>query len=141
MEERRGAARHPVYLEALYRGRGQSAAPVTVLDLSALGCRIEGLYSLPEGSCGWLKLDGLEAIYLRVTWARDTFAGMQFETRLHERVLERLVASSAALNRGATELASITMRSRALARNEESLSVALELLTLTAARRPASPGS
>jgi hypothetical protein len=52
MQERRGAARHSVYLGAQFRGLGKSAAPVTLLDLSMLGCRIEQSYSLQEGSYG-----------------------------------------------------------------------------------------
>ena len=141
MQERRGAARHSVYLSAQFRSRGQSAAPVTLLDLSMLGCRIEQSYSLQEGSYGWLKLDGLEAIYSRVAWRRDTFAGMEFDTPLHVRVVERLVASSATLTPGAFELAAIATRTRALARREESFSIALELLTLGTARGCILPGS
>jgi hypothetical protein len=141
MHERRASARHSVYLGAQFRSRGQSAAPVTLLDLSTLGCRIEQSYSLQEGSHGWLKLDGLEAIYSRVAWRRDTFAGMEFDTPLHVRVVERLVASSATLTPGTSELAAIVTRTRALARKEESLSIALELLTLGTARGHVLPGS
>jgi hypothetical protein len=134
MQERRSAARHSVYLGAQFRGRGKSAAPVTLLDLSMLGCRIEQSYLLQEGSYGWLKLDGLEAIYSKVAWRRDTFVGLEFDVPLHERVVERLVASSATLTPSASELSAIAMRTRALARNEDSLSIALELLTLATAR-------
>ena len=139
MEERRRALRHPVNLKAQYRARGRSAAAVLVLDLSALGCRIEGLHSLEEGGYGWLKLDQLEGIYSRVAWHRDTFAGLEFETQLHESVVERL-ATSSAVPRPTEELCSIATRTRALARKEESLSVALELISLGAEAERISKG-
>jgi hypothetical protein len=52
MQEQRGAARHSVYLGAQFRSRGRSAALVTILDLSMLGCRIEQSYSLQKVARG-----------------------------------------------------------------------------------------
>jgi hypothetical protein len=105
--------------------------------LSTSGCGVVGSCSLEEGSNGWLKFDGLEAIYSRVAWRRDTFAGIEFDTQLHRAIVERMVTSSPAFGQESCDLGSVAMRMKTLARDEDSVPVAMELLSLSvAAARP-----
>jgi hypothetical protein len=88
--ERRRMPRLAISLSAYLRERGRPGCNVRLLDLSALGCRIEAGGDLEPGSWVWLKLPGLEARYSRVAWSRGGFAGIEFESALHEAVVDVL---------------------------------------------------
>lgn len=116
--ERRRAPRLALSLAATVRERGRPAFSVTMVDLSTNGCRIELMSDLEPGSWVWLKLPGLEARYSRIAWCRGCFAGIEFETPLHEAVVDCLAAldyvpSETELG----ELRRISARCRAIALN------------------------
>lgn len=116
--ERRRTPRLAISLQASVRERGRGAFSVTMLDLSTNGCRIELMSDLEPGSWIWFKLPGLEARYSRVAWCRGCFAGIEFETPLHDAVVDCLVAmdyvpSEAELD----QLRRVSERCRALAPN------------------------
>jgi hypothetical protein len=89
--ERRRTGRFAVSLSATLRERGRSGFSVRLVDVSALGCRIELSSDLPADSWVWLKLPGLEARYSRIAWSRGGFAGVEFEAPLHEAVIDVLL--------------------------------------------------
>jgi hypothetical protein len=123
-----------ISLEASVRERGRSGCTVCLVDLSALGCRIELATDLDPDSMVWLKLPGLEARFARVAWCRGGFAGIEFEAPLHEAVVDALVG----IDRRPTptevdELRRISERCRALASRAAAQAdeeVSLELLSL-----------
>lgn len=75
------------------RERGTTIrVPVRVIDISPYGCRIEHGGGQTMQSTVWLYLDRLDGLYARVVWHRDIFAGLEFETPLHEAVIDRLLS-------------------------------------------------
>jgi hypothetical protein len=94
--DRRRKPRLAIALPAQLRERGNSGEPVQLVDISVLGCRIE-THSQPQpGSWVWLKLPGLDTVYCRVMWSRPAFAGLEFESPLHEAVVEMLTTDGSA---------------------------------------------
>jgi hypothetical protein len=117
-QERRREPRIALSLAASLRERGRTAVSVSLVDLSAHGCRIELGSDVEAGSWVWLKLPGLEARYSRIAWCRGCFAGVEFEVPLHDAVVDCLVRldyvpSGSELG----ELRRIAARCRALASN------------------------
>jgi PilZ domain-containing protein len=74
------------------RERGRARMPVSVIDISTNGCRIEMSCGLLIGSWVWLNIAGLETQYMRVVWCRDGFAGLEFTSPIHESVIDALLA-------------------------------------------------
>ena len=90
--ERRGAARLAMSLAASLRERGRTPFRVDLVDLSTTGCRVEVACDVEPDSWVWLKLPGLEPRYSRVAWCKGGFAGIEFETPLHDAVIDCLAA-------------------------------------------------
>jgi hypothetical protein len=90
--ERRRAARLAMSLAASVRERGRTPFSVDLVDLSVSGCRVELSCDVAADSWVWLKLPGLEPRYSRVAWCKGGFAGIAFETPLHEAVIDCLAA-------------------------------------------------
>ncbi|TFI58652.1 PilZ domain-containing protein [Sphingomonas parva] len=88
----RKAERRIVNLAAALREEGARRSPIVVLDISAGGFKAEVPDEIHEGSEVWLKLPGFEAKRSRVIWKREKEAGCEFESPMHERDLELLVA-------------------------------------------------
>jgi hypothetical protein len=88
----RKAERRIVNLAAALREEGAKTAQVVVIDISAGGFKAEAGDDVLEGSEVWLKLPGFEAKRSRVVWRRDREIGCEFETPLHEREIELIVA-------------------------------------------------
>jgi len=92
--ERRRAPRFALRLGASLRERGGTIRiPVRVIDISPYGCRIEHSGAQSLQSTVWLYLDKLDGLYARVAWHRDIFAGLEFETPLHEAVIDTLLSA------------------------------------------------
>lgn len=89
--ERRRVPRIAFKVRAFLRERGGHRFPIRVIDISTHGCRIELNCVQHLSANPWLYLDTLDAKSVRVAWNRDTFAGLEFDTPLHEAVLERLL--------------------------------------------------
>jgi hypothetical protein len=116
--ERRRAPRLALTLAASVRERGRPAFSVTMVDLSTHGCRIELMSDLEPDTWIWFKLPGLEARYSRIAWCRGCFAGIEFETPLHEAVVDCLVALDYVPSQPELEqLRRISARCRAIASN------------------------
>jgi hypothetical protein len=88
----RKAERRIVNMAAALREDGAKTSPVTVVDISAGGFKAEVGDDILEGAEVWLKLPGFEARRSRVIWRRGGEAGCEFETPIHERDLEQIVA-------------------------------------------------
>ena len=134
--ERRRAPRLAISLAASLRERGRNACSVRLVDLSALGCRLELGSDIPQGSWVWLRLPGIEPRFSRVAWSRGGFAGIEFETPLHEAVLDALVGLETRPSESdLDELRRISSRCRSLAARAAELAdeeASLELLCLAA---------
>jgi hypothetical protein len=76
--ERRRARRLPVSVPAQSRGPQAEPVPVTVTDLNADGCRIEGAIDLAEGAEIWLGIPGIAPRRARIAWADGGAAGCEF---------------------------------------------------------------
>jgi hypothetical protein len=73
------------------RKAGYHRTEVTLLDVSAVGCRVDLPERVTAGETVWVTLPGLQPIETRVAWARDWTAGLQFENPLYPAVFEALV--------------------------------------------------
>ena len=88
----RKAGRRVVNIAAALREEGAKKHAVVVLDISTGGFKCESPEPCEEGSEVWLKLPGFEAKRSRVVWVRGNEAGCEFESPLHPRELEDMVA-------------------------------------------------
>lgn len=84
----RRAERKPVQGTAALRRSGHNKVPVTLLDLSTHGFRIETFGGIIIGTPVWITLPGLASIEAKVVWARGDQAGCEFFRPLHPSVLE-----------------------------------------------------
>ena len=78
--------------------RSQSGAKIelAVLDLSPIGCMVDRMaWSAQPDERILIQLEGLGFQPARVAWVEDELAGIEFETLLHEAVLEQLKDSLA----------------------------------------------
>jgi hypothetical protein len=57
---------------------------VLVIDLSAVGCRLQSAGGLEAGTALWLKLPDHEARRVHVVWSRGDEAGCEFAAPLYE---------------------------------------------------------
>jgi hypothetical protein len=114
--ERRAHSRIAVQLSASLRGRGQTGAPVRVVDLSIDGCRVEANGALVPGSWVWLNLPGLESLYAQIIWWHDCYGGLEFDPPLHPTVLNRLADPAPVLSEvELAQLRSVAVRCHLLA--------------------------
>ena len=88
----RKAERRIVNLAAALREEGARTSQIVVIDISGGGFKAEVGDDVHEGSEVWLKLPGFEAKRSRVVWRSGKEAGCEFESPLHEREIELLVA-------------------------------------------------
>jgi hypothetical protein len=88
----RKAERRIVNIAAALREEGARRADIVVLDISPGGFKAEVPEPVAEGSEVWLKVAGFEAKRSRVVWAREKEIGCEFESPLHPRDLETIVA-------------------------------------------------
>ena len=88
----RKAERRIVNLAAALREDGAKRAPIVIIDISAGGFKAEMEEDFDDGAEVWLKLPGFEAKRSRVIWRRGKEAGCEFESPMHERELELIVA-------------------------------------------------
>ncbi|MGE0776003.1 MAG: PilZ domain-containing protein [Sphingomonadaceae bacterium] len=127
-EERRRSPRLALKLHAFLRESGKGRVPIRMVDISAYGCRIElpGVHSLPSNV--WLYLSTLDALYVRVAWCLDAFAGLEFEHPLHDAVLDNLLnAQSDTEEPSMAELYDIARRSHQSAARARPTQAANEL--------------
>lgn len=62
-----------------------------LIDVSQGGCKIRGkLGFATEGETINLKINGVRAPLGKIVWVEDNFAGVAFEGRMHEAVLDHL---------------------------------------------------
>ena len=79
-------------LDILVEGRVRSR-PICVelLDVSAGGCKIKGKMGFTqEGDTIALKVEGIRAPLGKVVWADGNYAGIAFDGRMHEAVIDHL---------------------------------------------------
>ena len=70
---------------------------VELIDVSEGGCKIKGkLGFVTEGDSITLKLGEIRAPFGTVVWVEDRYAGVAFEGRMHEAVLDHLQQELAA---------------------------------------------
>ena len=92
--ERRRKRRLPVTVAAQTRGGESPPVPVTVTDLTAQGCRIEGEIDLVEGAQIWLGIPGIAPRRARVAWARSGIAGCHFFFPIRDDIVEDVANAS-----------------------------------------------
>lgn len=88
----RKAVRRIVNIAAALREQGATTASIVVLDISSGGFKCETPEPLQEGAEVWLKMGGFEAKRSNVVWVRGKEAGCEFESPIHPRDLEAMVA-------------------------------------------------
>jgi hypothetical protein len=92
--ERRRSRRRRVCVPAQSRGGEAPPVPVTVTDLTAEGCRIEGEIDLSEGAQLWLGIPGIAPRRARVAWARRGEAGCEFFFPVRDDLVEDVARGS-----------------------------------------------
>lgn len=129
--ERRRVPRFAFQVRATLRQPGDHRFAIRVIDISTHGCRIELPCGQKLAPTGWLYLENLAAQPMRVVWSRDTFAGLEFDRRLHEAVLDALLlATQDGAQPTMAELYDIALRSKGGAERAAPAKVARELNTL-----------
>jgi hypothetical protein len=129
--ERRRVPRFAFQVRAALRQQGDHRFAIRVIDISTHGCRIELLCGQKLAPTGWLYLENLAAQPMRVVWSRDTFAGLEFDTPLHEAVLDALLASKQGVAEPTmAELYDIALRSKGGAERAAPAPVSAELSSL-----------
>jgi hypothetical protein len=88
----RKAERRIVNLAAALRESGARTSQILVVDISPGGFRAEAGEEIAEGGEVWLKLPGFEAKRSRVIWRKGGEVGCEFETALHDREIQLIVA-------------------------------------------------
>jgi len=87
----RRASRPPVVMPAVCRTDTGRQGDVTIVDLTAEGCRIfTKALSLSEGLKLRIRPQNFESLPGVVRWARGGFAGIQFDRPLYGPVAEHL---------------------------------------------------
>lgn len=71
--------------------RGPRRANVKILDISALGARISGVYLVHRDDEIYLKLPMIESIPARVAWVEEFEFGCEFARPLSEVVLDAMI--------------------------------------------------
>ena len=89
-QERRSCQRLPIQGEVDFRRARESAYPIVVEDISAVGCRISPPVNVAEGDRIWVKFGGLESLQSTVRWTRGWKAGARFEHPMHPAVFASL---------------------------------------------------
>ena len=92
--DQRVARRRLVNFGGRLREAEAAASEVTVLDLSAGGCRLTPTHQLEVGRVFWLKLSDLEARHCEVLWIEGGKAGCEFSNPLTAEELDLLCAPS-----------------------------------------------
>lgn len=92
--ERRRARRNGCEHSATVRKRGCFAVQGRVADLTADGCRIEGVGPFPADGELWVRLDGLEGLASRVIWSQFGLTGARFDRPLHPAVVARYLPAA-----------------------------------------------
>jgi len=87
---RRGACNHT----ATVRKRGSYAIQGRIADLTADGCRIEGVGPFPADGEMWVRLDGLESLASRAVWSKPGLTGARFDRPLHPAVVARYLPAA-----------------------------------------------
>ena len=129
--ERRRVPRIAFQVQAFLRQNGAHRIPIRVIDISTHGCRIELPSAQRLSPSAWLYLGRLAAQPSRVVWNRDTFAGLEFDTPLHEAVLDSLLKAETELAEPITaKLYDIALRSKSGAERAAPSPVAKELESL-----------
>lgn len=88
----RRADRFAFAAEVQFRS-GTRRASVQVLDISALGARVSGVFLAHDGDHVYLKLPMIEAIPARIAWAETFEFGCEFERPLNDSVLAAITAA------------------------------------------------
>lgn len=79
-------------LDILVEGRMRSRyICVELLDVSEGGCKIKGRHGFAkEGEFVSLKIDGVRTPLGKVVWVNDTEAGVAFDGKMHEAIIDHL---------------------------------------------------
>lgn len=73
---------------------GSRRADVKVLDISAIGARISGVFLVREHDQFYLKLPMIESFAVRVVWVADFEFGCEFVQPLSEIVLDAIIRAT-----------------------------------------------
>lgn len=84
--------RWPVEIAAEMFEAGSCWLPVTVLDLSAAGCRMHTGFRVRPGRAAKLRLPGFAAVATTIEWSEDWHVGLRFTHPIHPSVLYHLAA-------------------------------------------------
>lgn len=90
LERKRETERKP--LDVLVEGRLRSRSVcVELVDVSEGGCKLKGKLGFTSlGETVTLKVDGIRAPLGTVVWTEGQFAGVAFEGKMHQAVIDHL---------------------------------------------------
>ena len=139
--ERRRHGRAPIALTIALRERGRSAMDARLIDFSALGCQIDGLFLAPGYAPVWIKLPGLESLAAQRIWGTGNLAGLAFDTPLHAAVAARFLPAPGS-HSAAAAAAPFEMRDPLLSRREQIVAgiAAIDQSPLQRRKRPSGLG-
>ncbi len=89
----RSAERRP--LGIMVKGRVKSRVVyVDMIDISEMGCKIRGTRGFTDvGDVVSMKVGDINAPLGSVVWVKDRIAGVQFDGKIHEAVLDHMFAN------------------------------------------------
>lgn len=70
---------------------GSRRADVKVLDVSAFGARISGVFQVRQGDQFFLKLPMIEAIPAQIVWVEEFEFGCEFARPLNQIILDAII--------------------------------------------------
>lgn len=93
--ERRISSRLPLSLEVGVKETPHCTQRATLIDISAVGCRLHTGFALKPNLKTAVLVSGFEPMRATVVWYQNGDAGLRFVKRLHPSVVGHLVSQSA----------------------------------------------
>jgi hypothetical protein len=87
----RAHERVSVSAQVILRRLGKLNFPVSIYDLSPVGCKAEVVERPEVGEQVWIKFEAMEALEASVAWVAGSRAGVKFTRPIHQAVFDLLL--------------------------------------------------